>query len=70
MINTATFPDVMPSAMPTDAEIEAWQSLPRDEQVRRMRQTLTHPARAKASPHTMDDILAIARKRVADRQHA
>jgi hypothetical protein len=36
LINT-----VMPSATPTDEEIAAWQELPRDEQLRRMRQMLT-----------------------------
>ena len=61
-----TLTDVMPSAMPSEAEIAAWNDLPRDEQVRRMRLALTHPDRAKSSPHTMDDILALARKRVAD----
>jgi hypothetical protein len=64
-----TVTDVMPSAMPSEAEIAAWNDLPRDEQVRRMRLALMHPDRAKSSPHTMDDILALARKRVADGKH-
>ena len=32
---------VMPSATPTEEEITAWHELPRDEQLRRMRQMLT-----------------------------
>jgi uncharacterized protein YbaP (TraB family) len=32
---------IMPSATPTEEEIAAWQELPRDEQLRRMRQMLT-----------------------------
>ncbi len=49
---------VMPSAMPSEAEISAWQELPRDEQVRRLRQVLTSPEASKPSGSTMAEIWA------------
>lgn len=58
MIDTKTMPDVMPSATPTDAEIAAWQSLPRDEQLRRLRLELNHPDCLIVSTASMADIRA------------
>ena len=50
--------EVIPSATPTETEIAAWNELPRDEQVRRLRQELSHPDACIAGPHTMTDIWA------------
>jgi uncharacterized protein YbaP (TraB family) len=49
---------VMPSAAPTKKEIAAWQALPRDEQLRRMRQMLTSPEASTACDTTMAEIWA------------
>ena len=48
---------VMPSATPTEAEIAVWRELPRDEQLRRMRQILASPEASTPSDATMDEIL-------------
>ena len=56
-------PDVMPSATPSEAELAAWEALPRDEQLRRMRAFFDDPACSKVSPNSMDDILRRARAR-------
>jgi hypothetical protein len=53
----------MPSATPTEDDIRKWDALPRDEQLRRLRATLTRPDCATATPDTMNDILAEARAR-------
>ena len=58
MSETLTFPDVVPSATPTEAEIAAWQSLPRDEQVRRMQLALAHADCSIVSNATMAGIRA------------
>ncbi len=55
MIGTKSFPDVKPSATPTEAEIAAWQSLPRDEQLRRLSHDLDHPDCSIVSTATMAD---------------
>ena len=55
--------NVVPSATPSEEEICAWEALPRDEQLRRLRAVLTHPDCATATPSTMSDILSEARKR-------
>jgi hypothetical protein len=60
--------DVMPSATPTEEDIRKWDALPRDEQLRRMRATLTHPDCATATPETMSDILAEAHARAESRR--
>ena len=49
---------VMPSAAPTEEEIAAWQELPRDEQLRRMRQMLTSPEASTPCNTTMAEIWA------------
>ena len=67
---TAAHPDVMPSATIADeAELAAWNALSRDEQVRRYRDALAHPACDTLAADGMSDILAAARQRVAARQH-
>eukprot|EP01037_Dinobryon_pediforme_P017869 gene17869-18098_t len=57
------FADVMPSATPTEAELAAWATLPRDEQLRRLRAVLTHPDATTPSNATMSDILVRAHAR-------
>lgn len=47
-----------PSATPTEAEIAAWQDLPRDKQVRRLREALTSPEATSPCETTMDEIWA------------
>jgi len=47
---------VMPSATPTEEEIAAWQALPRNEQLRRLRQTLTSPEASTPCSTTMAEI--------------
>ena len=65
MSNTLT--RVMPSAAPTDAEIAAWQALPRDEQFARLKEALNHPDSSVDSGLTMEQIKANARTRAAQR---
>jgi hypothetical protein len=61
MVNTITISPVMPSATPSEAEIAAWQALPRDEQMRRMQAFFADPDCSRVSPNRMDDILKRAR---------
>ena len=49
---------LMPSAIPTEEEIAAWQELPRDEQLRRMRQMLISPRASTPCNTTMAEIWA------------
>ena len=58
---------VMPSATPTEAELAAWSTLPRDEQLRRYQEALAHPDCSVPTDDSMSDILAAARQRVAAR---
>jgi hypothetical protein len=58
---------VMPSATPTEAELAAWATLSRDEQVRRYQEALAHPDCSMPTDDSMSDILAAARQRVASR---
>jgi hypothetical protein len=60
---------VMPSATPTEAELDAWAALPRDEQVRRYQEMLKHPDCNTFTTDTPEEILAAARQRVAARRH-
>lgn len=64
---SATLTDVMPSATPSEADIAAWQALPRDEQLRRLREVLSHPDASIDCGQTMEEILAEARQRAAKR---
>jgi len=49
---------VKPSATFTDDEIAAWEQLPRDEQLRRMREMLTSPSASTPCDTTMAQIWA------------
>jgi hypothetical protein len=63
-----TIADVMPTAAPTEEEIRAWEALPHDEQLRRLRAALTHPDCGVATTDTMRDILIEARARANARR--
>jgi len=67
MPQTTATPPVMPSATPTEAELNAWVDLPRDEQVRRYQEMFKHADCNTFTTDMPDDILAAARKRVAIR---
>jgi hypothetical protein len=58
---SVTVDRLLPSATPSKAEIRAWNALPRDEQVRRMREALTHPDCSTPSSRSMAEVLAEAR---------
>ena len=64
-IDTRPVPSALP---PSAAELAAWQSLTRDEQIARTRDTLLAPEAGRVSEATMDDVLIAARKRVAARR--
>lgn len=59
---------VMPSAMPSEADLAAWAALSRDEQIRRYQELFGHPDCNTFTTDTPDDILAAARERVAARR--
>ncbi|MHB0786718.1 hypothetical protein [Bradyrhizobium sp. 5.13L] len=61
--------NITPSATPSEAELEAWAKLPRDEQVRRYQALFAQPDCNEFTSDTPDDILAAARERVAQRRH-
>ena len=61
--------NISPSSTPSEAEIEAWAKLPRDEQVRRYQALFAQADCNKFTLDTPDDILAAARERVAQRRH-
>ncbi|WP_440641259.1 hypothetical protein ACSHT2_09040 [Bradyrhizobium sp. PUT101] len=61
--------NLTPSAAPSEAELEAWANLPRDEQVRRYQALFAQPDCNEFTSDTPDDILAAARQRVAQRRH-
>ena len=64
-----TKPRAMPGPLPpTEAELEAWNALTRDEQTARLREYLSHPDCDCASSATMADVLAEGRERVAARR--
>lgn len=70
MSETKTITDnVTPSATPAEEEIRRWQALPRDEQVKRLRQTLTEAAASGISDKAMDDIETAAKERLAKMRH-
>ena len=50
--------DVKPSATPSDDEISAWNALPREEQLRRLREELSHHDACVAGGSDMVDIWA------------
>jgi hypothetical protein len=59
----ALVPKVMPSVLPTQAEVAAWNRLPEEEQARRYREALNQPGGDEAVDDTLQDIYA----RVLDR---
>ncbi|MVT78713.1 hypothetical protein GPL20_37755 [Bradyrhizobium cajani] len=61
--------NITPSATPSEAELEAWAKLPRDEQIRRYQALFAQPDCNNFTSDTPDDILAAARQRVAQRRH-
>ncbi|AMA59097.1 hypothetical protein [Bradyrhizobium sp. CCGE-LA001] len=61
--------NITPSATPSEAELEAWAKLPRDEQVRRYQALFAQPDCNNFTSDSPDDILAAARQRVAQRRH-
>jgi hypothetical protein len=60
---------VLPSAITDEAEVAAWNALPRDEQVRRYRELLASPDCRTIIDDSMSDILAAARQRAAARRN-
>jgi hypothetical protein len=58
---------LLPSATPTETELEAWAALSRDTQMSRYRDALTHPDCSMVADDDMNDILEAARQRVASR---
>ncbi len=56
MTTTDTITDVMPFATPSEADIAAWNALPRDEQLLRLRAAVTHPDATTASSGGMADV--------------
>jgi hypothetical protein len=66
--STDSIVEVMPSATPTEEEIRAWQALPRDEQLHRLRAALTHPDCGIPTTDTMRDVLVQARARAESRR--
>jgi uncharacterized protein YbaP (TraB family) len=55
------------AASPSEEELRAWEALPRDEQLRRLRASLTHPDCATPTTDTMREILDEARARADTR---
>jgi hypothetical protein len=62
-----TLNHVVPSATPSEEDLRAWEALPREEQLRRLRAALSHPDCATVSADTMKDVLDEARKRADTR---
>jgi hypothetical protein len=60
---------IFPSAAPTEAELAEWEALPRDEQMRRYQELFQHRDCNTFITDSPDDILAVARQRVAARRH-
>jgi hypothetical protein len=59
--------NILPSATPTEAELEARGALSRDAQMSRYREALTHRDCSAVTDDDMKDILEAARRRVASR---
>ena len=56
---------LVPCATPTTDDIQRWQALPRDEQLKRQHETLTQAINSGVSKRLMNDIKQDALKRVA-----
>jgi hypothetical protein len=63
LIDNPLVSDVKPSVTPSDAEIAAWQSLPREEQLRRMRGLVSSAEATQTVRESTADILVEARRR-------
>ena len=50
-------------AAPTEQDIRAWESLPRDEQLRRLQELLSRPESNDISELSFDDVIARAKSR-------
>ena len=59
--------NILPSATPTEVELEAWAALSRDVQMSRYREALTHSDCSAITDGDMKAILEAARRRVASR---
>jgi hypothetical protein len=68
MKHTSEIADVMPSATPSEEDIQRWEALPRDEQLHRLRVSLMHDACSTITEDSMSDVLADARSRVDSRR--
>jgi len=62
MANTDTLTAIMPSATPDAAEQAAWNALPRDVQLQRLREHLAHQDCSEISTTTMSELLDRARQ--------
>ena len=63
---SATTTRVMPGPLPpTQADVELWNALSREEQIARYRESLSEPACDRESGATVSEILAEARARCA-----
>lgn len=60
MAETKIRSPVMPTAAPSEAELADWHALPRDEQLLRLRSTLTDRDCATETTTTMSDVLSRA----------
>ena len=70
MADIDTLTAVTPSATPSEADIAAWQALPRDEQLRRLKAEITRPDASVAGTATFADIrAAIAARRASRKDH-
>ncbi|MFX8512266.1 hypothetical protein ABTM04_20380, partial [Acinetobacter baumannii] len=52
---------IMPSSAPSDEDAAAWSDLSRDEQLRRLRQSLAQPDCSTDSRLSMNDVLSLAK---------
>jgi hypothetical protein len=62
--------DNMAFAMPTGEDTATWNALSREEQLARLRKECAHPDCDVVVDDSMADILALAKERVARKQHA
>jgi hypothetical protein len=56
--------DIRPKATPSLEEIAAWEALPAEEQLRRLRESFEDPECSRLSNKSMEEILAEALRRV------
>lgn len=71
MSETKTTTDnITPLATPTEDEVSRWQALPRDERVKRLRQTLSEAATSGISDKAMDEIETAAKEHLRKMKHS